>query len=47
MALETVASVITLWDFALKINNLRRAVKDAPEEWQRYKDGLRGIAAVC
>ncbi|EAQ90621.1 predicted protein [Chaetomium globosum CBS 148.51] len=46
MALETAVSVITLSEFALKINKLRLDIKDAPEEWQRYKDGLDGIACV-
>ncbi len=41
-----VASGITLLQFAQTIIKLRKAVKDAPEDWQRYKDKLLGLAYV-
>ncbi|KAK4243526.1 hypothetical protein C7999DRAFT_36150 [Corynascus novoguineensis] len=41
-----VASGITLLELAQTIMKVRKAVKDAPEDWQRYKDKLLGLACL-
>ncbi|KEY74002.1 hypothetical protein S7711_02596 [Stachybotrys chartarum IBT 7711] len=44
--MESAASIITIWDLAVKIVHFAISVKDAPGAWQRYCDGLRTIASV-
>lgn len=45
-AAEAVASIVTLGDLIQKINKLRVDVRDAPEDWMRYRVGLQTIDCV-
>ncbi|KAH7329022.1 hypothetical protein B0I35DRAFT_33671 [Stachybotrys elegans] len=44
--LGVAASVLTLWDSAVKIVHFAVSVKDAPGAWQKYCDDLRMVAWI-
>ncbi|VUC21030.1 unnamed protein product [Clonostachys rosea] len=45
-ALGGAASIITIWDLAAKITKFTNSVKDAPDTWQKYRDGLHAVACL-
>lgn len=45
-ALGAIASAISIFELARKINGLRVSVKNAESDWQRYCDSLQAVACV-
>lgn len=45
-ALGAVASVLTIWEATNRVIAFNNAVKEAPEDWKKYCDGLRRVACV-
>lgn len=46
-ALGAAASILTILESTSKITSFGKLVKNAPEDWKKYCDGLRRVACVC